>query len=271
LKGLRSDNINLAPPTRLTLANATSLGVTAPTPQQIGRPYYTAARLNPAFLNIQQVSSTGSSSYNALQLTLERRFSQGFQIRANYTWSKAIDNASDFVQAQQPNDPYNIRAERSLSLENQPQRFTMAGVWELPFRRTAGNHTLLRSTLGDWIASTLWTFYAGAPQNVTVGSDVNGDGNSSSDRPLIGTYALGRNTYQGPGAGTIDLRLSKRIAIRERYAVELLAEAFNVFNHVNFIGVNTTWGTALTPRSTFGQYTSAADPRQIQLAVKIFF
>ena len=271
LKGPRSDNINLAPPTLLTLTNAASLGVTAPTPQQIGRPYYNAARLNPAFLNIQQVSSTGSSSYNALQLTLERRFSQGFQIRANYTWSKAIDNASDFVQAQQPNDPYDIRAERSLSLENQPQRFTMTGVWELPFRRTAGNHSLLRLTLGDWVASTLWTFYAGAPQNVTVGSDVNGDGNSSSDRPLIGPYALGRNTHQGPGAGTIDLRLSKRIPVRERYAVEFLAEAFNVLNHVNFTGVNTTWGTALVPRSTFGQYTFAADPRQIQLAVKIFF
>ncbi|MBV9085449.1 MAG: TonB-dependent receptor [Acidobacteriaceae bacterium] len=270
-KLLRSDNINLAPPTILTLSNAARLGVTNPNPQQIGRRYYGSARLDPNFNNIQQDSTSGSSTYHGLELSIERRFEHGFEMRANFTWSKAIDDASDFVQAQQPNDSYDRRAERSLSDENIPERLTLTGVWEIPYKRSAANNSFPRWMLGDWVASTRWALYAGSPQNVVVGSDVNGDGNSSTDRPFSGPYILGRNTFQGPGVENIDFRMAKRIPLNERFAVELIGEAFNVFNHVNFAGVNTVWGTALSPNSTFGQYTSAADPRQLQLAVKIFF
>jgi hypothetical protein len=109
---LRSDNINLGPPTVLTAQNAASLGVANPNPQQIGRPYYgTTNRLDPLFNNIQQVSSASRSRYWGLQFMLQKRMSHGLELRANYTLSEAKDDSSDFTQAEQPNDPYNRDAE----------------------------------------------------------------------------------------------------------------------------------------------------------------
>jgi hypothetical protein len=177
-------------------------------------------------------------------------------------FSKAIDDTSDFTQAQQPSNPFNARAERSLSLEDQRHRFTMTGVWNLPY----GAKTM-RWMLADWILSTNWLIRSGAPGNVTVGSDVNGDGNSN-DRPFNGLYELGRNTWIGPGSAVIDARLSKRFRLRERFAVQVLGEAFNIQNRVNYSGVNRTWGTTLEPRVTLGRFTSAGSPRQVQLGIK---
>jgi hypothetical protein len=267
---LQSNNINLAPPVVLTLANAASLGVPAPLPQQIGRPYYTG-RLNSTFNAVQEVSASGGSTYNSLDITLQKRFSHGFQFRANYVFSKAIDNASDFVQAQQPNDPYTPSAERSISDEDQRHRFTVTGVWQLPYRGATGENLFLRVVAADWTLSTLATVHSGIPYNVVVGSDVNGDQNSSTDRPLIGGVPIGRNTYSGPGAATLDLRISREIPYRERFRIQILGEAFNVMNHVNYTFVNTTWGTGLTARSTFGNNLAAANPRQIQLGLKLRF
>ena len=267
---LESNNINLAPPTILTLANAASLGVPSPVPQQIGRPYY-SGRLNSTFNAVQEVSASGGSTYNGLEITLQKRFSHGFQFRANYTFSKAIDNASDFVQAQQPNDPYTPSAERSVSNEDQRHRFTLTGVWQLPYHGAGGDNWLLRAVAADWTLSSLVTIHSGIPYTVVVGSDVNGDQNSSTDRPLIGGVPLGRNTYIGPGATTVNVRISREIPFREHFRVQILGEAFNLMNHVNYTFVNTTWGTALAPRPTFGQYLAAADPRQIQLGFKLRF
>jgi hypothetical protein len=203
-----------------------------------------------------------------MEWMVQKRFSRGFQFRANYTLSRAIDDTSDFVQAQQPSNPYNARAERALSTEDQRHRFTLTGVWELPYRRTASGSSAVRWVLGDWTVSTLWVFRSGTPENITVGSDVNLDGNSGTDRPFNGFYERGRNTWNGPGARTIDVRLAKRIPIRERMSVLMLAEAFNLQNRVNYTGVNTTWGTNLEPRATLGQYVAAGDPRQIQFGIK---
>ncbi|MGH9667675.1 MAG: TonB-dependent receptor domain-containing protein, partial [Bryobacteraceae bacterium] len=205
---LESGNINLLPPTVLTAINAASLGVASPNPQQIGRPYYSGV-INSAYNAIQMVSASGGSTYNGLDLTLQKRFSHGWQLRANYTYSKAIDNASDFVQAQQSNDPYTPSAERSVSTEDQRHRFTLTGVWEIPYRGAAQQNPVLRALFADWTLSTLMIFRSGVPYNVTVGSDVNGDGNSSTDRPLIGGAPLGRNTLIGPNLGDIDLRVSR--------------------------------------------------------------
>jgi len=108
---LVSDNTNLGPPTVLTAANAPSLGVNNPTPQQLGRPYYGSTnRLDKAYNNIQMVSSSGWSSYYGVQFTLEKRFSDGYSLRANYILSESKDDGSDFTQAEQPNDPYNRAA-----------------------------------------------------------------------------------------------------------------------------------------------------------------
>ncbi|HWB86872.1 MAG TPA: TonB-dependent receptor [Bryobacteraceae bacterium] len=266
---LRSQNINLGPPVILTPENAAQLGVASPNPQQLGRGIYlAAARPSSAFTNIQQVSSSANSFYNGLELSLSKRFARGFEMRVNYTFSKAIDDASDFVQAQQPSDPYDARAERSLSLEDQRRRFTLTGVWQVPYLR--GGNALARKVLGDWVLAANCLITSGSPLNVTVGSDVNLDGNNN-DRPFNGTYILGRNTYLGPGRAVVNLRLSRRFAVGERASLQVLGEAFNMENRVNFSGVLTTWGTGLQPRPTLGNYTSAGNAREVQLGLRAQF
>jgi hypothetical protein len=268
---LRSDNVNLGPPTVLTVDNAPPLGVSAPGPQQVGRPYYGPGnRLNPEFNNIQQVSSNGRSRYWGLQGSMRKRLSQGLEVRANYTLSDAKDDGSDFVQAEQPSDPYDREAEFSASAEHVRHRFTLTGVWTLPGPGGARS-PWLRSLLSDWVLATAWRLRSGVPQNVTVGSDVNGDGNSATDRPIVEGRQLARNSFTGPDERVIDLRLSKRLATGGRTAVLVIAEAFNLLNRANYIGVNTTWGTQSTPRSTFGQFTSAGNPREIQVGIKFQF
>lgn len=269
---LRSDNVNLGPPTVLTAQNAASLGVANPNAQQLGRPYYgTTNRLDPAFNNIQQVSSASRSRYWGIQFILQKRMSHGLELRANYTLSEAKDDSSDFTQAEQPNDPYDRDAEFNYSAEHQRHRFTLTSVWELPLRAAQVDQPLTRALLADWVLASSWTLRSGAPRNPSVGSDVNGDGNSGTDRPFIDGVVAGRNSFEGPGYAAVDLRLSKRIRTGGRTSVLVLAEAFNLFNRVNYGGVNMTWGTTLAPRDTYGTYTSANDPRQLQFGVKFEF
>lgn len=269
---LRSDNINLGPPTVLTAQNAASLGVANPNPQQIGRPYYgTTNRLDPLFNNVQQVSSASKSRYWGLQFVVQKRMSHGLELRANYTLSEAKDDSSDFTQAEQPNDPYNRDAEFNFSAEHQRHRFTLTNVWELPFRSAQVDQPVARALLADWVLASSWTMRSGAPRNPSVGADVNGDGNSGTDRPFIDGAIAGRNSFVGPDYRVIDVRLSKRIRTGGRTSLLVLAEAFNLLNRVNYGGVNMTWGTTLAARDTYGTFTSANDPRQLQFGVKFEF
>lgn len=271
---IKSANTNLEPPT----INTTS------TSQQVrGRYVFSTARINPAFNAIETLGSWGSSIYNALELTAEHRFSHGFGIRANYTFSKAEDDASDFTQAMQPDNPYNPAAEWSLSDEDQRNRFTATGQWAIPYTRHGGKNSLVRGVLGDWVVSTLITMHGFSPYDITVGSDVNSDTNGSPDRPIINAttctpgssvnpcVVLGRNTGRGPRAATVDFRLAKRIPIHNSISAEFLAEGFNLLNHPNFDGVNATWGTSAAARPTLGQFTFAGDPREVQLGAKLYF
>ncbi len=269
---LRSDNINLGPPTVLTAENARSLGVNNPSAQQLGRPYYGSTnRLDPLFNNIQQVSADSKSRYWGLQLILQKRMSRGLEMRANYTLSEAKDDSSDFVQDQQPNNPYDRDGEYSYSAEHQRHRFTLTSVWEVPFRSDQVDQPVARALLADWVIASSWTARSGSPRNPEVGSDVNGDGNSGTDRPFIDGVMAERNSVEGPDYFSVDVRLSKRVRFGRKASVLVLAEAFNLFNRVNYGGVNMTWGTALAARDTFGEYTSANDPRQLQFGVKFEF
>jgi hypothetical protein len=267
-----SDNVNLAPPVVLTADNAVALGVKAPTFQQLGRPYFVSgARLDAAFNNIQQVSSTGRSEYRGLQLALNKRFSTGFMLRAGYVLGQAKDDASDFTQALQPQNEYDRAAEFSRSLEDARHRFTLTGVWDLPYRSNQANQGAMRSLLGNWTVSTLMTYRSGTPTPVTIGSDANGDGNSSTDRPFVNGQLLGRNSFEGPDFMTVDARLSKIFTLVGRTRVQVLVEAFNLFNRVNYSSVNTVWGSNEAPAASYGQFTEASDPRQLQLGFKVEF
>ncbi len=267
-KELKSSNVNLAPPVIATSGNF----------QQIGRPTF-GTLLNPSYNNIQQVGSFGHSRYNAFQGTIIHSATQNLSLRSSWIWSKEIDDASDFTQAQQPDNPYNPHAERGLGDEDQRNRWAASAVYRFPyFIHPSGHNSPLRWIGGNWTGSMIGTIYSGSPLNITVGSDVNGDGNTSSDRPYInglnglqGGSIVRRNAYRGPRQQNVSIRLQKQVPLPRFYSLRFSAEAFNAFNHVNYGGVSTIWGTAATPGASFGNFTSAGSMRAIQLGVKFFF
>src|SRR6185312_3342983 len=89
---------------------------------------------NMALGNILVYESDGNSSYNALWITLQKRFSKGLQFNSSYTWSKSIDENSRNVQGLVIQDSYNIKGDRGLSDFDARNRFVLSGLYELPFR-----------------------------------------------------------------------------------------------------------------------------------------
>ena len=79
---------------------------------------------------------------------------------------------------------------------------------------------------------------SGRHYNIFVGSDANADGNPNTDRPSM----IGRNSYEGPGYASVDLRVGREFAVNGRARVDLSLDFFNLFNRVNVKDVNTVWG-----------------------------
>lgn len=127
----RTRNVNVPPPVVLTPGNAAALGIPNPFPQQLGMLVFSPARLQAQFDNIYQWENHASSVYDGLSLSLRRRLSNEIEFSGSYTYSKAIDDASDFNE--QPNNPYLLSAERALSANDQRHRFVFSGTFDLPF------------------------------------------------------------------------------------------------------------------------------------------
>jgi hypothetical protein len=257
-----------------------------PNPQSLdafGRPSLTL-RANPSLLVDFVGETAGNSIYHGMTAALNKRFSKRYQLIGSFTLGKAIDDATDINFAQAPQDPTNARAERSLSAFDVRRRLSLAAVIESPFGKKAGNGFLSRS-LADFTIAPIFSARSGYPFNITTGIDINSDGNNN-DRP----FAIGRNTGRGADYFTLDLRLARRFRYGkdEARSVELIVDAFNLFNRVNFKEVNGDTGGALRlselgisdarveasaaiPASKLGGFISAYDPRIIQLAVKINF
>ena len=188
---------------------------------------------------------------------------------SSYTYSKAIDDSTDFNSDFSPYDETNLRAERALSNFDQRHKIVIASVIESPWH-------------GFWSGfqlAPIVRYNSGHPFNLLAGADVNGDRHSTNDRPL----GVGRNTGRGPNYFDVDLRVSHRIKINEKAGVQLIAEGFNIFNRTNFASVNNVVGTNFTsstanvsgltsrlPNQPLG-FTSTFPKRQIQLGVRLTF
>ena len=251
---------------------------------------------------LSEKSPAGHSHYNSLQASLNRRFANGFQLQASYTFSKSIDNGSTtygLEGAQQDlSNPYNAAQDIGRSLFDHTHAFTSSFVYELPFRRNA--------LVGGWQITGIISAVSGAPLDILDGPNMSGyAGNrpnlvpgksnnpikgevtqwfdpSAFSLPQLGTLGnLGRDTGIGPGLFSFDTALLKdtRISkISEAFDIQFRAEFFNVLNHTNFapppnLGVFSLLpggGSTLNP--AFGQITSTATPsRQIQFGLKILF
>lgn len=249
----------------------------APGPVQARRPL-------PAFGNIFFIESGANSSYNSLQLSLDRRLARRFFLISAYTWSKSIDDSSAFLGTRAdknfPQDSLNYRAERAVSSYDVPHRFSSAFGYELT------PNTSLRGIV---------TAQSGQPFTPILRFDNSNTGNTGgifgSDRPnLLGdphienrgaerwfdtsAFAVppqftfgnaGRNILRGDRLFSFDLALARRFPLSERLAIELDAQAFNLFNTTNFDLPE----RFADERASFGRVFSAKPPRQIQLALRL--
>ncbi len=257
-------------------------------------PCPTGCFANPLLLQGNVYESTARAFYHGFIVEVNKRFSHGVSLSGSYTFSKAIDEVTDFNSDFQANDQSSLRAERALSAFDQRHKVVIYGVLQSPFMGGPGQHALSRILSGFYL-TPIFRSNSGRPFNLLAGSDLNGDRHSSTDRPPF----AGRNTGQGPDFWTFDLRLARRIGLgAETRSLELTAEAFNLFNRLNFSSVNNTadcssaalrpscvakGGTLVLappfnlegrrdrrPSEPLG-FTSAFDPRRIQLGFRFRF
>lgn len=242
-----------------------------------------AARPYPGFAGISSYETSGNSIYHSLQTSVTRRFSRGFSVQGSYTWSRTIDNAVTPINTYAAN-----RTERAASSFDRMHVLVLSYVYELPFAQTSRG--LTKALFNGWQISGINSFQSGTPLTITIPSDRAGVG-SASQRPDIvgslmtphtlqqwfspGSFALpalgtfgnaGRGLVRGPGINNWDVSFSKRFPIKEQVSFQFRAEFFNLLNHTQYSGVGTSLGAA-----TFGQVTSARDPRITQLAIRLQF
>ena len=219
-------------------------------------------RPDPRFANVGRFESSGESSYNGLTVSLNRRLQSWFGARVSYTFSKAIDNAGNAFFFS-PQDNFNLNDDRGLSDNDQRHRLAVSGTFAVP---AGQSESTLRRALRGFQLSYIFSYSSSLPFNIVTGSDRNFDTNPN-DRPV----GVARNSGKGFDLASLDLRLSRRFRLSERWRLETLIEGFNVFNRANLQLPNNVFGTGTTPLASFGQPTSAADPRQLQFGLRLSF
>jgi hypothetical protein len=242
------------------------------------------ALYQPDFTNILQYVSWTTASYNALQLTFDKRFSGGLQFTSNYAYSKNIDSGSPgagVFSGQLPN-PFNAGFNRGLSDLNHPHIWTNFWVYQLPSLKQ--QNAFVRGVLGDWQFSGTWRLQSGDPFSVGGGNgnnsslaQVGGDRADLTGQPITshqgdksdwllhymnlsafapngpGTFGNSpRNVLRGDMTNVADLGISKNFPFKERYRIQFRWEMFNAFNRPHFSNPS---NNPADP-SSFGRITS---------------
>lgn len=163
-------------PTTLTILNAKSSKLAA----------YSAAGFSG---NIVGYMPYGSSIYHGLQTELTRRFSNGLQFKASWTWSHTIDNSTaDFFSTiytpRRQQDFQNITADRSNSALDRTHRVTLTAIYDVPWMKNNKNW-VAKNILGNWEFAPIYTFESGEWATVQSGVDSNLNGDSAGDRTII--------------------------------------------------------------------------------------
>ncbi len=238
--------------------------------------YYvpTATRANPNLVGTWTYFSEGSSTYHALQVDLNHRFSGGLVLRGVYTWSKTIDDGDSLNSTTSGSEPalvanpFNLAADKGLANFDVRNAAVISASYALPFG--PGKHFLQSASgagkflVSGWTVNSIVTLQGGFPftPQLSYNPSNNGDGknpvrpfvNPNFTGPVIlgnpnqwfnpaaflayptsGFYGnLGRDTLEGPGLATWDFSATKDTQLRERLRLQFRAEFFNLLNRANF-------------------------------------
>jgi hypothetical protein len=221
-------------------------------------------------LQSNQYQSIAEAVYNGGILEVKKRFGQNLTLLGNYTYSKAIDQSTDFNSDYSAFDQVNLTAERAVSDFDQRHKVVFAAMLQSPF---TGSRWLSGFELAPIVS-----YNSGHPFNLLAGSDINGDGHFTNDRPP----SAPRNSGLGPNYADLDMRLSRAFRIRNEYSLNFTAEGFNIANRTNYASVNNIVGAtfapsfnvhgtaALSPSEPLG-FTAADAKREIQLGLRLAF
>ena len=282
-----------------------SLDANEPFPTYLpgGIAYYpkNAPFANPHLANTTTWFSEGISSYNGLAIDLNRRFSNGFQIRGVYTYSKSLDDGTAWNSSVAANAPGFVMFPLDPKLDYGPSTTDVRNIgvisatYEFPFKRN--------KLVSGWSLTGIGSFQSGLPFTPQLGFNPTNNGDSRNPiRPSVnpnfsgpvilgspnkyfnpnafilpapGTYGnLGRDTLTGPGVANVDFSVLKNTALTERFRLQFRAEFFNIANHANFGSPNAVVFTSATavPSSAAGLITqTSTTSRQIQFGLKLLF
>ena len=223
-----------------------------------------------------QYTSFGRTWYDGATVSVVNRWSGRLQFRASYTRSRAEDNSIDVLlgvqdpgRGRNPADPsgpplgFDPMGDKGLSGNDRPDRFVFGGTFVLPAQVEC---------------SSIVSAGSGSPYTMLAGSDLNGNGDATTDRarrdPASEASSVGRNTGRLPAQATVDVRVSRRFGLTRRIGVDVMLDVFNLLNRANFTAANNVWGPGAYPDHplpSFGQLTAAGPPREIQLGARLVF
>jgi hypothetical protein len=249
-----------------------------------------ARRPYPNWGSIFFSGNRANSEYSALQIQLQKAPTQGLFFTAAYTYGKALD------QDEYGNRNYSwllLSSDRSRASYDRRHIFSTALTFELPLGRTATG--ISRLILHSWQIASINSFVTGSPFTPRTGPDYAQIGQqygfkrpdricdgalSPGQRTLLKWFDTscfvapiqpfphlgnsGYNILDGPGYMQTDLSAAKDFKLHERLNLQFRAEFFNLINRANFGIPGAVFNSA-----TFGKITSALDPREIQVALKL--
>lgn len=245
----------------------------------------------PHFDSVSASRFDGYSWYNSLQAGIDKRFSKGYTIGLNYTWSK-------FMQATETLQSDDLAPTRVISDFDRPHRVVASGIYELPFgkgkRLMSNAGGVANGIVGGWQISAVYTFQSGAPINfgniIFYGADpetivlprseqtverwfnTNAGFEKSANLQLasnVRAFPLRFSSLRSDMTDNWDLAVQKNTVIKERYNFQFKAEFLNAMNHPLFPAPNTT-PTAAAFGSVVAS-TQANYARRVQLTGKFIF
>jgi hypothetical protein len=291
----------------VTAAYVGSMGRRLPFAEDLNYPFYnstaTTGNVNArrpidtnVLSNIYSVQSVMNTSYNALQVTVDKRFSHHFSAKGYYTFSKdlegvELDNNTTNGNAE---DYHNLSLERGRSDNDRRQTASASLIWTMDY--FSKMNPFVRNVINGWELSAVMFLQSGAPVNITSGSDINLDGVNNDRVNVVGDYLLdphrsrsdvsnmwfntaafakpaagadgnlGRNVVDAPGMRDIDLGLYRNFKFGERLTLQARGEITNAFNFVNLSAPTATLSSA-----AFGTIRSAGAMRNVQLGLRLTF
>jgi hypothetical protein len=256
--------------------------------------------------NLRYLDSFGNTFHHGLQVTVDKRYSNGLAGGIAYTFSKSHgDGENGGNEGNTSQDPFNYKASRGRYRFDQTHNFVAHFVWELPGQNLNGP---LKHVIGGWQTNGVVSIRSGFPFTVTQGGDINvGIGQVRPDRVVDGEIdspsrqlwfdaqaftrvtcnnpsrqdlchygSAGYNILESPGQRNLDFSLFKNFNLSERYKLQFRSEFFNAFNTPYFgqpggIGFSSV-NSVIPDGARMGEVRSIRTPmRIIQFGLKLFW